>query len=167
MRKYIAILAAVVISFSMPSFAQDASLEGSGVEAAIIEVVNSNNSIEDAIAQLLSDDDTTLTDAQKNALRDLPPDARTFFIETVASGTATVDSALLVATQEGVTNEMGEDLFNAFSPELVNFIEDDSEGNPLETASGPTSTGPTSSGPIGVGVGAGGAGGGGSTASGN
>ena len=57
---------------------------------------------------------------------------------------------------------MGEELYNAFSPELVNFIEDDAEGNLLETAAGPTS-----SGPIGVGVGAGGAGGGGATASGN
>lgn len=170
MRKYIAILAALLMSFTMPSFAQDASTEGTGetgIEAAIISVVNSSDSIEDAIALLLSDEDTTLTDAQKNALRNLPPDARTFFINTIASGTATVDTALLVATQEGVTNEMGEELYNAFSPELVNFIEDDAEGNLLETAAGPTSSGPTSSGPIGTGVGAGGGGGGGATASGN
>jgi hypothetical protein len=162
MRKYIAILAALVLSFSMPSFAQDASMDETGIEAAIIAVVNDSESIEDAIVLLLSEEDTTLTDAQKNALRDLPEDARIFFINTVIDGTTTVDTALLVATQQGVTNEMGEELYNAFSPELVNFIEDDAEGNVFETASGPTS-----SGPIGVGVGAGGAGGGGATASGN
>lgn len=162
MRKYIAILAALALSFSMPSFAQDASVDETGIEAAIVAVVNNSNSIEDAIALLLSDEDTTLTDAQKSALRDLPEDARVFFIDSVVSGVATVDSALLVATQQGVTNEMGEELYNAFAPELVNFIEDDAEGNLLETAAGPTS-----SGPIGVGVGAGGAGGGGATASGN
>ena len=152
MRKYIAILAALVLSFSMPSFAQDASMDETGIEAAIIAVVNDSESIEDAIVLLLSEEDTTLTDAQKNALRDLPEDARIFFINTVIDGTTTVDTALLVATQQGVTNEMGEELYNAFSPELVNFIEDDAEGNLLETAAGPTS-----SGPIGVGVGAGGA----------
>ena len=146
----------------MPSFAQEASTDETGIEAAIAAVVANSESTADAIALLLSEEDTTLTDAQKNALRDLPEDARIFFINTVIDGTSTVDTALLVATQQGVTSEMGEELYNAFSPQLVNFIEDDAEGNLLETAAGPSS-----SGPIGVGVGAGGAGGGGVTASGN
>ncbi|GEA09385.1 hypothetical protein KUL42_41460 [Alteromonas sp. KUL42] len=68
MRKYIAILAALVLSFSMPSFAQDASMDETGIEAAIIAVVNDSESIEDAIVLLLSEEDTTLTDAQKNCI---------------------------------------------------------------------------------------------------
>ena len=162
MRNYIKLVVALLFSVSLAVNAQEESADKNSVEAKIVAVAQSAGSIELAIEQLLSEQDTTLSDAQKKALGALPSDARVLFLSTIVGGTDTIDSALITSTQDGVTTEMGENLVDAFSPQLVDFDEEDREGNATETAAGPGS-----SGPVGIGSGSGGSGGGGVVASGN
>ena len=162
MRNYIKLVVALLLSVSLFANAQEESTDKNSVEAKLVAVAQSAGSIEFAIEQLLSEEDTTLSDSQKKALAALPDIAQVLFLSTVVDGTDTIDSALITSTQDGVTTEMGENLVDAFSPQLVDFDEEDREGNATETAAGPGS-----SGPVGLGSGSGGSGGGGVVASNN
>jgi hypothetical protein len=162
MRNYIKLVVALLFSVSLFANAQEESADESSVEAKIVAVAQNTGSIELTIEQLLSEQDTTLSDAQKKALGALPDNARALFLSTIVGGTNTIDSALITSTQDGVTTEMGENLVNAFSPQLADFDEEDREGNATETAAGPGSLGP-----VGLGSGSGGSGGGGVVASSN
>ena len=163
MRKYLLILAAVLMSISTHSFAQDESFTTDSVESKIVQVAASADTTADALAVLLSADDETLSDAQKVALSVLPEGAQLFFIEAVISGVSAADSALTTAsTQPDITTDLGTDLYNAFAPAFAKTVEEEDQGGLLQTAAGDSG-----SSPIGFGTGAGGGGGGSATASGN
>lgn len=163
MRKLLSFFAIILLSVSSLTFAQETSTEDNSVEAKIAQVVAQSEDTASALAALLDENSTELTDAQKTALAALPANAQTFFIETVVSGEEATDAALTTAsTQAGVTTDMGTTLFEAFSPMLADIDDETNQGNLFQTAAGPTATGP-----IGFGTGAGGGGGGGAAASNN
>ena len=157
MRKYISLIAVMLLSVSTLSFAQEPSFEENSVESKITQANAQANSTAEALQILLAADSDILSDVQKTALAALPQEAQAFFIETVVSGELATDAALTTATtQAGVTSDMGTDLYDAFAPMLVDIDDDTNQGNLLQTAAAAGATGP-----IGFGTGAGGAGGGG------
>ena len=163
MRKYLLVIAALLVSVSTLSFAQETSIDVESVEYKITQAAAAAESTADAVAQLLSADSEVLSDAQKVALAALPEEAQGFFIDVVASGEIATDAALTTAsTQPGITTDMGTNLYDAFAPQLVDIDDEDDQGNLLQTAAAGNATGP-----IGIGVGAGGGGGGGAAASNN
>lgn len=163
MRKYLSIIAALLVSVSSLSFAQDASMDVNSVEYKITQTKAAAESTANAVAQLLSADSDVLSDAQKAALAALPEEAQGFFIDIVASGEIATDAALTTAsTQPGITTDMGTELYDAFAPQLVDIDDEDDQGNLLQTAAAGVAAGP-----VGVGAGAGGGGGGGASVSSN
>ena len=162
MRSYMKLVVLLMVGVSLFASAQEVPEDKNSIEAKITFVTQNVGTVELAVQRLLSSQDTTLSDAQKNAIAALPEVARVLFVSTIVSGTDTIDSALIASTQDGVTAEMGQNLIDAFSPQLVDFDDEDREGSDIETAAGPGSVGP-----IGIGVGAGGSGGGGVVASSN
>lgn len=163
MRKYLSVIAALLVSVSTLSFAQESAMDTESVEYKITQAAVKADTTAEAVALLLSDDSDILSDAQKTALSPLPKEAQAFFIDTIISGEIATDAALVTAsTQAGVTTDMGTDLYNAFAPQLAQIDDEDDEGNLIETAANGTATGP-----IGFGTGAGGGGGGGAAASSN
>lgn len=160
MRKIIVFVSVMFLSIGSIANAQEESQDTDSVEYKIVNVISSSDSIADALLTLLSEEDETLTAAQKAAVSALPKEAQLFFMELIVSGEAATDAAITTAsTQAGITTEMGTDLYDAFAPQLVDIEDEDLEGNPLETAADGTP------GPVGFGAGAGGGGGGGTTAS--
>lgn len=163
MRKYLSIIAALLVSVSSLSFAQDASMDVNSVEYKITQTKAAAESTANAVAQLLSADSDVLSDTQKAALAALPEEAQGFFIDIVASGEIATDAALTTAsTQPGITTDMGTELYDAFAPQLVDIDDEDDQGNLLQTAAAGVAAGP-----VGVGAGAGGGGGGGASVSSN
>lgn len=160
MRKLVIFVSVVFLSVYSIANAQDASQDTDSVEYRIVEVISNSDSTANALITLLSEEDETLTAAQKGAVSALPEEAQLFFIELIVSGELATDAAVTTAsTQTGITTEMGTDLYDAFAPQLVDIEDEDREGNPLETAAD------GAAGPVGFGAGAGGGGGGGATAS--
>ena len=163
MRKYLSFIAALLVSVSTLSFAQETAMDTESVEYKITQAAVNAETTADAVALLLSDESDILSDAQKVALNSLPEEAQAFFIETIIGGEIATDAALVTAsTQPGITTDMGTDLYNAFAPQLADIDDEDNQGNLFQTAAAGNATGP-----IGFGAGAGGGGGGGAAASGN
>lgn len=162
MRKHLSLIAAMLISVSTLSFAQEATLDADSVEYKITQTVAAADTTADAISDLLSAENETLSNAQKSALSALPELAQAFFIETITEGVLATDAALTTAsTQPDVSTDMGTNLYDAFAPQLVEIDDEENDGNLIETAAD------GATGPIGFGTGAGGGGGGGAAASGN
>lgn len=143
MRKLISLCIFAMLAVSPLTMAQAQD----PVEAAIVAAVASEGSAEDAYATLTSAEDTTLTQAQKDALIALGAEAGAAYIAAVNSGASLAEAAVAAsafATDEAVNN-------------LVAQL--NTTGVQTETAAGAPAAGATGIGA--PGAGAGGAGGGG------
>lgn len=98
MRKLISLCVLAMVAISPLAMAQETGTAPAiTIEAAITAAVASEGSAAAAYTKLTSEEDTTLTDDQKEALAALGAEAGELFVNSVASGLSVNEAAAVVA----------------------------------------------------------------------